>query len=97
MTPNHDASATCTALTSSSASIMTPPAATSIRNDTMRCFQKLRCFSTPHASFTALVIAPNTPSDAQISASAAGHADLHARLRGTRRAGVLTKSSWVGK
>ena len=34
----------------------------------MRCFRKLRCFSTPQASLTALVIAPNTPSDDQISA-----------------------------
>ena len=50
-------------LTSSSASIITPPAATSIRNDTSRCFQKLRCFSTPQASFTALVTAPKTPSE----------------------------------
>src|SRR5262245_2648917 len=68
ITPNHDASANCTALTATSASIVTPPAATGIKNDTMRCFQKLRCFSTPQASFTALVIAPNTPSDAQIKA-----------------------------
>ncbi len=34
----------------------------------MRCLRKLRCFSTPHASLTALVIAPKTPSDDQISA-----------------------------
>jgi hypothetical protein len=70
MTPNHDACATSTADTKSSATIITPPAATSIRKDTMRCFQKLRCFSTPHASFTADVTAPKTPSDPQIKLDA---------------------------
>ena len=80
ITPNHDACATFTALTSSSATIITPPPATSMRNDTMRCFRKLRCFSTPQASLTALVMAPNTPSDAQMSAEAAGHAHRHAGL-----------------
>ena len=55
-------------MTSSSPTTITRPAATSIRNDTIRCFRKLRCFSTPHASLTALVIAPKTPSDDQISA-----------------------------
>ena len=34
----------------------------------MRCLRKLRCFSTPHAWFTAVLIAPKTPSDAQMSA-----------------------------
>src|SRR4029434_2154014 len=56
------------AVTSSRPTIITRPAATSIRNDTMRCFRKLRCFSTPHASLTALVIAPNTPREDQMSA-----------------------------
>ncbi len=46
---NQLAPTTCDALISSSAISRIRPATSSITNDTSLCFQKLRCFSTPHA------------------------------------------------
>src|SRR6185503_7533259 len=76
ITPNHDASATWIAVTRIRPTTITSPAATSIRNDTMRCLRKLRCFSTPHASLTALVMAPKTPGDAHLDARLAEGIEL---------------------
>src|SRR5687768_3437139 len=76
MMPKVDPCATSTAPTRSSATIITPPPATSIRKDTIRCFQKLRFRSTPHASLTALVIAPNTPGDAKLNAGPVHRVEL---------------------
>ena len=74
----RDVSATCRKLTNSNATAIAALAATSMRNDTSRCFQKLRCFSTPQASFTALVTAPKKPSDAHTSAESSRQADPQA-------------------
>src|SRR5215203_1846954 len=63
---NHDAPTSCDAHTSSSAPSRTTPATIIITNENRRCFQKLRVFSTPQAWLTAVVIAPNTPSDPQM-------------------------------
>jgi hypothetical protein len=65
-------------------------------NDTIRCFQKLRCFSTPHASLTALVIAPKTPSELQMSASAPA-TPTEARDVRNESSCVLMKSNCAGK
>ena len=46
---NQLAPTTCDALTSSSATSRIAPATISITNENSLCFQKLRCFSTPHA------------------------------------------------
>src|ERR1051325_3281202 len=58
------------ALTRNSPTIIVPVAAANIRNPARRCFQNPRGLLTPHASLTALVSAPNTPSDPHTSPSA---------------------------
>ena len=43
------------------------PAVSNIRNENILWPRKLRVFSTPHAWFTAVLMAPNTPSAPQTS------------------------------